>query len=314
MGAPATASRAEAHLWLLLEEALVAVGRAGQDVWEVQRQFRYVTDALLAVGVIRPPVALHLRHQLDDALVVRRLIPPASFADVDRDLSASADDVADAAEADASIWLEAELERHLDLLASYDPTTDPQAGAEAMRILTGPVRALEAAGALGAAKPLVADFATSIAAAGFDPGSHHPPTNESGRVRREWVRFLRDRPGPWPDLPQPAEVRHPKLLLGHLCHRAVRIDELSWSEVEVGVRLTLHPVGQATIDVAGRVPWSMRVIDDRGRLHLGHPLPPIALGPSGPGFRLRPGLAAGVQRVDVRITAQGARLEGSIPL
>src|SRR4051794_12928487 len=78
-----TANRAEAHLWLLLEEALIAAGRGGEDVWEVQRQFRYVSDALLAAGVVAPAIASRLRSELDDALVVRGLLPPASFTAIE---------------------------------------------------------------------------------------------------------------------------------------------------------------------------------------------------------------------------------------
>jgi hypothetical protein len=316
-----TASRAEAHLWLLLEEALIAAGRGGEDVWEVQRQFRSVSDALLAAGVVAPGVAGRLRYELDDALVVRGLLPPASFTamataaagleDVD-----AAPNLQTAVAEDGTVWLEAELERHLDLLASRDPAVNPGAGAEALRILAGPVRALEAAGALGDdGHRLVADFATSIAAAGFEVGRG---TATDGRVRREWARFLRDRPEPWPaDQGDPIEVRHPRMLLGTLRGRAVRVDEVGWSSLEVGIRLALRPLASVErhlLDADDLAPWSVRAVDDRGRLHLGAPVPPVAEAGGGLRVRLRPGLAPGVQRLDLRVTARGARLEGSVLL
>ena len=304
---PGAGARAEAHLWLLLEEALVAARQGDVGVWEVQRGFRHVCDALLAAGVASPSVTTALRYELDDALVVRGLLPPASFTgwaalgvDVIREEETTAD---------GSVWLEAELERHLDLLAGYDPNTASAAGADTMRILAGPVRALESAGALGAGKAMVADFVASISAAGFDIGQVDLGL-EGGRVRREWVRYLRDRPAPWGDGEAMDDVRHPQLVLGTIGERMVRVDGVAWSDRELVVHLTVRSVGRGWLDTKDTVGWSLRVLDDRGRLHLGQPVPPV----SGLRYRLRPGLVAGVRRLDVRLTARGERLEGSIPL
>jgi hypothetical protein len=270
--------------------------------------------------VLRPGVAERLRSELDDALVVRGLVPPASFAAVEHGAGEDGEDDDDEAAApsgavDGSVWLEAELERHLGLLADHDPAKDPGAGAEAMRILSGPLRALEAADALGGAKPLLADFAASVTAAGYDAG----PSMPDGRVRREWVRFLRDRPAPWADVPPAAtDLQRPDAVLGELLGRIVRVDELAWSPGELGIHVALRPrqprAGGPVLDPDETAAWSLRAIDDRGRLHLGPSMPPIAEAGGGIRFRLRPGLTDGVHRLDLRLSARGRRLEGSVPL
>jgi hypothetical protein len=217
------------------------------------------------------------------------------------------------------VWLEAEIERHLDLLAGYDPTTRPDAGADAMRILGGPVRAFDAAGILGRGRAAVADLATSIAVVGFDTGR---AIAGDGRVRREWVRFLRDRPKAVPHPHEPDHVSTPRTVLGVLHGRTARVDEVAWSTDAVDLAVTLRPASEEA-GVAGEhrrftatesLPWYARVVDDRGRLHLGQPRTPILAGGTGARFTLRPGLDAGVRRLHVRVSSRGAKVEGTVAL
>ncbi|MDQ3106742.1 MAG: hypothetical protein M3Q68_02940, partial [Actinomycetota bacterium] len=77
-------------------------------------------------------------------------------------------------------------------------------------------------------------------------------------------------------------------------------------EVAVGVRAAPRMVG-----VDDRTPWHARVLDDRGHLHLGQ-TSSLRPGDAALVFQLRPGLAVGVTRIEVRLTRGGWRVEGSI--
>lgn len=304
--------RGEAHLWLLLEEALVAVGRGGADPWDVQRHFRYVADAMSLSGVVPRAIARTLRLELDDALAVRRLVPAATFLADEQPI----DDEARAAHrgpADgALVWFEAEIERHLDLLAAHDPAVRPDAGGETLRILAAPARAFDAAGVFGAeGKGLVADLTASIADAGFDPGRATPG---DGRVRRDWVRFLRDRPPPFPDPFEPGKSVQPRAILGTIGDRTVRVDEVAWTEGALELRVALRGTDGFTVDVLEQPPWCARVLDHRGRVHLGQPSRSSDQGGTATTFRLRPGLEDGVSVLQVRISSRGWKVEGQVAL
>jgi hypothetical protein len=304
--------RGEAHLWLLLEEAIVAVTRGGTDPLDAQWHFREVADAMAIAGVLPTAITQALKHELDDALVVRLLIPAASFSggsyEVDDDLRQAHHGPVDG----APVWLEAEIERHLDVLAGYDPATRPDPGADTLRILAAPARAFEAAGVLGAAgKALLADLAASIAAAGFDPGRATPG---DGRVRRDWVRFLRDRPGPIPEPFEPTKSVRPRAVLGTIGDRTVRVDEVAWNEHAVELTVAVHGTDTFAPDLPGRVAWQARAVDPRGRLHLGQPSRSYKHGGTAATLRLRPGLEDGVSSLQVRITSHGRKVEGQVHL
>ena len=305
------ARRGEAHLWLLLEEALVAVGRGGAETWDVQRHFRYVADAIAAAGVVAPATTQALKHELDDALVVRRLVPAASFTGAEApDPAAEPAEPAEAPEGGALVWLEAELERHLDLLSDYDPATRPDAAAETLRILAGPARAFEASGVLGAAgRALLADLTATAVAAGYDPGRAGTP---DGRVRRDWARFLRDRPPPLAAPFEPSKSVRSRTVLGALGDREVRVDEVAWNDRAVELTVSLRRPGRFALDE--RAPIQARAVDGRGHLHLGQPTRAAKQGGTSATLQLRPGLEDGVTTLQVRVTSNGHKVEGAVAL
>lgn len=302
--------RGEAHLWLLLEEALVAVGRGGADPWDAQRHFRDVADAMAAAGTVPAPITQAVKHELDDALVVRGLVPAASFQGVAYEVDEHLRDDHRGPADGANVWLEAEIERHLDLLAYFDPATGPDAGARTLRLVAAPARAFDAAGVLGAGgRALVSDFTASVAAAGFDPGRATPG---DGRVRREWVRFLRDRPNPFPEPFEPAKSVRPRAALGEIGQHALRVDEVSWTDDALELTVSFRrPDGIARTD---RSPWLARVLDHRGRLHLGQPTRSHREGGTSAVFALRPGLDDGGTVLQVRLSNCGRKVEGQVSL
>lgn len=301
--------RGEAHLWLLFEEALVAVRRGGTQVVEVRRSFAAVADALAATGLVARSVALALRGELDDALALRGGLEPTAFRArpfPTEEAAAGASPVPGG----VAVWLEAEVERHLDLVAAFDPATRPEVGATATRILAGPVRAFEAAGALGPARGLVDDLAATLASAGFDAGRLR--AGSEGRVRREWVRFLRERPAVKEGAEDQVAVREPRTTMGELAGRAVRVDRVSWRPDRIELLVALRdPTGPGREDWT---PWAARALDRRGRLHLGPPTTALLDGGSSARFVLRPGLPADADRLDVRITTGAHRVEGTVLL
>ena len=304
------ARRGEAHLWLLLEEALVAVGRGGADPWDTQRHFRYVADAMAASGTLPTAITQAIKHELDDALAVRRLVPPASFQGAPYAIDETGRDEHRGPADGAAVWLEAEIERHLDLLASYDPAVRPSAGAETLRILAAPARAFDAAAVLGAAgKALIADLTASVAAAGFDPGR---TTLGDGRLRREWVRFLRDRPPPFPDPFEPAKSVTPRAPIGAVGEHTLRVDEVAWTDE--ALELTVSFRRTDAVAVTDRSTWLARVVDHRGRLHLGQSTRPHRAGGTAAVFALRPGLDDGGTMLHVRLSNGGRKVEGQVEL
>ena len=302
------ARRGEAHLWLLLEEALVAVGRGGAEAWDVQRHFRYVADAVAIAGVVPSATTQALKHELDDALVVRRLVPAASFLGAEPTDAPSAG--SDAPGDGAIVWLEAEIERHLDLLASFDPATRPDAGAETIRILAAPGRAFEAAGVLGAAgKALLADLTATVAAAGYDTGR---TVTGDGRIRRDWVRFLRDRPAEIPAAFEPAKSVRPRTVVGAIEGQTIRVDEVAWTEDAIELTIALR--GADRFSITDRGSLQARAVDGRGHLHLGQPTRSVKDGGTAAVLLLRPGLEDGTTALQVRITSRGQRVEGQVAL
>lgn len=287
----------------------MAVGRGGSDPADVQRHFRYVGDAMALAGVVPTALVQALKHELADALVVRRLVPAASFIGAEPGDRNEADEHRGPVDG-AVVWLEAEIERHLDLLAAHDPAVRPDAGAETLRLLAAPARAFDAAGVFGAAgKALVADLTASLAAAGYDPGRGTPG---DGRVRKGWVRFLQDRPPPLAVPFEPAKSVRPRTTLGEIGDHSLRVDEVAWNDDAMEVTIAFRrPGGLAVVD---RTPWLGRVVDHRGRLHLGQPTRSHRDGGTAAVFALRPGLADGATVLQVRVTNGGRRVEGKVEL
>ena len=304
------ARRGEAHLWLLLEEALLSVVRGGAEPWDVQRHFRYVAGAVALAGVVPTAVARSLERELDDALVVRKLVPAASFSG---DEGVGDDERPEAPHSPndgAVVWLEAEIERHLDLLATFDPATRPDAGADALRIVAAPARAFEVAGVLGTGgKALLNDLTASVAAAGFDTGRS---VQGDGRVRRDWVRFLRDRPKPIPAPFEPDKAVRVRAELGSIDGQTIRVDEVAWTDDAVALTVSLR--GADPLRVAERPTLHARMVDPRGHLHLGQPTRSYQGGGTSATFHLRPGLEPGAALLQVRVTSGGRKVEGTVTL
>ncbi|MBW3555654.1 MAG: hypothetical protein KY454_01820 [Actinobacteria bacterium] len=314
MGGGVADRRAETHLWLLLEETLAAaVGAGGAGAGRIERarqarrNYGYVARALAASGLVAPAVADALVHELDDALALRGLADVSSFAGRPFPVDAAAAPATVTA-GGPEVWLEAEIERHLELLAAMNPGERPGAGEEALRILSGPVRGLLAAGAGDACAALMAQLAASLAAAGFDIG---PVATEPLAARPEWVRFLHDRPAA-NDGDQPVtEVGGPREPLGALGGRQVVLRRLAWSSTHIDVIVALGAprAGQERELAAG---LAVRALDDRGRLHLGL-LPSVPFAGESV-VHLRPGIDAPVASLQLRITAGGECVTAAIAL
>ncbi|MDP9441840.1 MAG: hypothetical protein M3P34_06640, partial [Actinomycetota bacterium] len=195
---------------------MVRLGRAGDGhsrhdaAWEARRNYDYVAGALAASGLVAPAVAAALRHELQDALVVRGLAPVSEFGG----RTFPADQATATRPAPAGrpeVWLEAEIERHLGLLAAFAPGDPHPAGAETLRILAGPVRALVAAGAGEACLALLDQLAASLAAAGFET---EKADADPLAARPEWARFLHERPIPGHDDQPLAHARRLAMAMG----------------------------------------------------------------------------------------------------
>ena len=312
MGAAMDADRrGEAHLWLLLEEALLHVRRADVEPWEAWRNFRAVVDALVVTGALGAAVGEALVSELDDALALRGVVPAGAFSatpwpslDV---LTAARPPSPPRA---ATVWLEAEVERHLDLFASFGLDAQAWAAADLVRILGGPVRAFAAVGMLDEGEErILEDVIATLAAA--DVTVPRPPA--AGAVARDaWVAFLRSRPAPLPAAHEPRHRRLPRLDLGRVGGVAARIDAVAWSEEAIEVEVAIRSRrGSATVPES--TPWYVRAQDEQGRLHLGQPVTPRR-GAASMAFTLRPGLADAVAHLDVRLTRGGECTEGSVPL
>jgi len=304
--------RGEAHLWLLLEEVLVQVRGAEVEPWEAWRNFRAVVDALVVTGALAVDVGDALVGELDDALAVRAVVPAGAFAgapwpslDV---LTAFRPAPPPRA---AVVWLEAEVERHLDLFASFGSDAQAWAAADLVRIIGGPVAAFSAVGMLDEdAGRILDDVIATLAAVGIDVPQ---PAGDGGEARPPWVEFLRSRPAPLPVDHAPVHQRLTRLALGRLGGIAVRIDSVAWSEEAIEGELALRSRPGSETSVPLSAPWHVRIRDAEGRLHLGQPVT-ARRGAGSVRFSLRPGLATAVGPLEVRVTRGGERVEASVPL
>lgn len=309
MNRPA-ARLAEAHLWLLLEEAIVAIRRGGAQVEEVRRNFRAVGQALAGAGVVNESVSRHLVGELEDVLAVRGLVPVSAF----RAAPPPPPGEPRGAPRDAvAVWLEAEIERHLDLVAGFAPEQHPGAGADALRILSGPVRAFEAAGVLGPAKSLIAELEAALVDAGYDAG-RKPASALTGheRTRPQWAAFLRRRPHPLPDHFEPQQTRDPRALIGEIDGRTLRVTRISWTADVLEVVAAIRSPRIDPADVYRT--WACRAVNDRGGLHLGQPVAQRHQAGAAARFLLRPGLLSESVRLDLRITCGGQRVDTAVAL
>ncbi len=312
----ASSRRAEAHLWLLLEEALSAVRRGGADVAEVRRNFNAVTAALAAAEVLDANVARRLRSEFGDVLAVRGLLPLAEFvgpADPDSGTLSLSFPAAPAPNG-AVVWLEAEIERHLDLLAGFDPTTRPSAGLETLRLLGGPVRAFEAARAMGPeGRALMTDLAVTLRRAGFETRRLAPDARPGeGQERRSWLAFLRSGMEPIAVDFTPEFVRRPSVTLGDIGQATVQISSVAWTAEAIEI---IAPIRHPPLDVTMLdKQWLCRVVDERGGLHLGQSVRHTHDGGMSARFLLRPGLPPDATQIEVRVTSGGRRVNGNASL
>lgn len=306
-----TDRRAEAHLWLLLEEAVATV--RGDDVtpWEAWRNFLAVVDALVVTGALDDDVGDALVSELDDALALRGVVPAGAFSAAPwPDLDVLTRPRPPAPVGAALVWLEAEIERHLDLFASFGDEARTWAAADLVRIVGAPVRAFLAVGLLAEGEDRILEsVVATLAAAGVDPGR---PVDPDAVARPAWVDFLVSRPAPLPEPHRPEDVRQPRAALGRLAGAELRLDAVSWSTAAVELEVAAR-VRPATGAMASRVPWSARLVDDTGVLHLGQPVT-LRRGLGALTFALRPGFGADVRSFDLRLTRGGERLEATVAL
>jgi hypothetical protein len=205
----------------------------------------------------------------------------------------------------ATAWFEAEIDRHLDLLADFDVALRPDAGGEARRMLAAPVRAFEAAGVVGSTRHLLADLAASLASAGFDVGPL-----VGGEERKPWVAFLRDRPRSLA-MAEPEQFREVRHEVGTVDGRTVTITSVAWSPALLQVRARVRaPAG--ILDHGST--WAARVVDGGGRLHVGQPVMAMSDGGSAALFRLRPGFVTPPATLDVTVTHGGAAATATVEL
>lgn len=313
MGAAMHADRrGEAHLWLLLEEVLLQVRRADVEPWEGWRNFRAVVDALVVTGALGVEVGDALVSELDDALALRGVVPAGAFTGAPwpslEVLTAPRPTPPPRA---AAVWLEAEIERHLDLFASFGPDARSWAAADLVRIVGGPVAAFTAVGMLDERDArLLDDVVATLAAVGIDLPR---PPGERAVARPSWVEFLRAAPAPLPVAHAPVHQIFPRLDLGRLGEVVVRIDTVAWSEEALELEVALRTRPSTSWTVPDGAPWHARVEDGQGHLHLGQPVT-ARRGLGSLRFLLRPGLPAAAGPLAVRVTRGGERLEASVPL
>ena len=288
--------RGEAHLWLVLEEALAAA-RAGGDersTREAQRVFGSVADALVVVGAIDMQRATALVVELDDALAVRGLARPSRFSG--RVFPHWQPETHPARRMRGDGWLEAEIEHHLDLVVDLDPMGGRFVARRVLDVLEPPVRALKAVGALPHGPARLADLAATFRAAGYPIEVPH------GEPDHGWLGFLRGRPALLSDKVEPVATAEVDLVVGGAGDEPVRVRRIGWSEH----LLELRVAGPGDAAQSEYRPWRCSVFDDAGRLHLGQagtPTDGLKV------FRLRPGLMAGVKSMSIRITRGAERME-----
>jgi len=299
----ATDRRGEAHLWLLLEEALAdaraahASGTRG-DVDEVLRRFDGVVNALSDVGAVARPLARHIADELEVALTVRGIVEGRSF--LWRDPPAlQPEDRPVRQRGDG--WLEAMIEQQLDVVVDVTPAT--HIGERVIANLTPQVRALRAVGSLKSSRRLE-DLAATLAAAGYAPP---PAAGARGEVDKGWLSFLEARPRPLTGEDRPAAAKAITYELGHVDRGAVTLTELAWSTDLLRVELT------APTYVA-RKRWTASAFDDSGQLHLGQPALDGGGNTGALVFDLRPGLRDTVRTLSLRVTHEATRLDEQVSL
>ncbi len=297
---------------------------------EVRRNVHAVTGALAAAEVLPPGVARRLETEFDNILAVRGLTPLAGFTASDPEpLSESTVTViSDSSPTPplrdgAGVWLEAEIGRHLDLLAAFDPTSRPSAGTEALRVLAGPVRAFEASRALDrSARALIDDFAATLAEVGYEVRrlAGGSPKRE-GRARSDWVAFLRQTLTTPADGFEPQHTRNVDVAFGDLRPGlSVHVTRISWTADALELVARIRREG---LDLTRRVlrardvldleaVWSCRVTDGHNGLHLGQPTRARYEGGSATRFVLRPGLSEGTSAMTVAITVGGRNVTGTV--
>ncbi len=292
---------------------MVREGRAGQGpvwrrrAWESRRNYGYVAGALAAAGIVSDPVAAALVGELDDALVVRGLVELDHFGGRPFPVEQAAAP-SPAPPGGPQVWLEAEIERHLDLLAGMAPGERPDAGGEVLRILSGPLRAFAATGAGEPCRRLVEQLAASLDAAGFDVGDL---VTDPLVARPEWVRYLHERPIPRQTSAPLAHRRELREAIGCLGGRQVVLAGLGWSPDRLDVSMLLRPPRGAQ-GGRGSSGLAVRALDDQGRLHLGQ-----VSGISVAGevlVHLRPGLGPAAASLQLRVTAGGECLTTGVIL
>lgn len=306
-----TDRRAEAHLWLVLEEAVATVRGAEVTPWEAWRNFLAVVDALVVTGALDDEVGDALVSELEDALALRGVVPAGVFSAApwpDLDVLTRPRPALPAGA--ALVWLEAEIERHLDLFASFGDEARAWAAADLVRIVGAPVRAFLAVGLLAEGEDRILEsVVATLAAAGVDPGR---PVDPDAIARPAWVDFLVSKPEALPEPHRPAAARQPRVALGRLAGAELRLDAVSWSPVAVELEVAAR-VRPASGAPDSRVPWSARLVDDLGVLHLGQPVT-LRRGSGSLDFTLRPGLGPDVQSIELRLTRGGERLDATVAL
>ncbi len=307
----------EAHLWLLFEESIASARRqAASDpsAWEARRSFHDAAEALVAVGAVAPATADAIAQELDDALALRGHLPasefsgaafpegtgPASPANGDPRVGVPGSTRAQGSKARAAeVWLEAEIVRHLDLLAGMDAESRRVAGAQSLTLLRGPARALAAWSGRTDADDLVRELAASLAAAGLVSESVATPP------RPAWVRLLRLPALPPPSGHPPTAGRDLRVPLGSLAGAPATLTRVAWSADAVELRVrTAAAAGLARSPLEGpraRPPrWLARVVEPVAGLHAGQ-----AGRRTGDEvvFNLRPGLREVAAAITVTVTA-----------
>ncbi len=298
--------RAEAHLWLLLEDVLRSVRRGHVEAWEGRRVFGATIDALAEVGVLPRAVGEALVAEFDDVLAVRGQLPvlvlTAARWNVDQP-AARAGDASVAPDAGA-VWLEADIERHLGLLAGFPSAQRPRAAAELLRIVGGPARAFDAVGLRGGL-----DLLDELDASLREAGLTEPTSEATAPARPEWTAYLASTTSPSEVVAaSPADVAVVRTDLGALGGWTVTVREVRRRPGGVEVEVGLRPLGESPGTDAAL--WHIRGRDPEGHLHLGGPV--VRGHRRTLLFELTPTLGDDVRSLDLRVTHRGSRVEGRV--
>jgi hypothetical protein len=304
--------RGEAHLWLVLEDALASArdaharGDVDRGVWDARRRFASVASVLVDVGAIGERRAEGIIAELDDALALRGVMRSTAFRG-DRLAPWDEPPLVTTARRSGDGWLEAEIEHHLNLIVDLQPRDNADVGHQLLDNLAPQVRALHAVGSLRSRSRLD-DLAATLAAVGYgvegitdasiDPGA--------GDVDKGWLSFLRARPRLIHVDDEPAASRTVNLQLGE-ADGPVVLERLAWS-TDVLVLEVKTPATSSQF-------WRASAFDDSGQLHVGHPGQRVTASSGAPTvFRLRPGLRDTVRSLWVRVTHKASRVEEQVML